>query len=367
MGKNKRLGISVFVVILTIIMALSVIFTFSISYMFSTDGISGRLFGKYIYIMETADMEPEIDKGAAVIADDSEIAVLIEGNVILFKNGKREDVMRIRGVEHNTDGTVYRVSSDSSVDKTIDVSKDNVIAKCTTEGKNLGALISFLSSTPGIIVGMLLPCCVILAVLIIKIVSMKKAGTEEKNDPVQDYEDDDDDEEFKGFNGKQVKLHSASSPLFDPEKDIDPGIEFEKKKSSIAQNFKQKSGAAPRKPQRRNQQGAPKAAVERFKAAVDEKPNAPVSRKPTLVPEDSNPVDSEKLAAIKAALSQPESGDNTAKPETTSPASVEKTASFKAVKPVQKKTPAKKPAVKNDEINSIDDLIKVLENEKKKL
>ena len=51
-------------------------------------------------------------------------------------------------------------------------------------------------------------------------------------------------------------------------------------------------------------QTVPKAAVERFKAAVDEKPNAPVMRKSTLVPENANPDVSEKLAAIKAALSQ---------------------------------------------------------------
>lgn len=378
MAKNKRLGVSVFVVILTIIMALSVIFTFSISYMFSSDGVSGKLFGKYIYIMDTADMTPEIDKGSAVIADEDGIAVLIEGNVILFKNGKRENVMRIREVVHNTDSTIYRVSPDTAADNTLEVSKDNVIAKCTTESHNLGVLISFLSSMPGIIIGMLLPCFVILALLIMKIIAIRKSDNEEDTSADTDFDDDDDDdEEFKGFNGHQVKPIS-SAPLFNPESDLNPDEDFERKKSSIAQNFSQKPGAAPRRPARKPQQNSPKAAVERFKAAVDEKPNAPVSRKPTLVPESSNPVVSEKLAAIKAALSQQEEQENGTASSSSDNNSAEKTATFKAVKPQQpepavsrpaarKPEPVRKVSSKTSNINSIDDLIKALEEEKKKL
>lgn len=373
MAKNKRLGISVFVVILTIIMALSVIFTFSISYMFSSDGVSGKLFGKYIYIMDTADMTPEIDKGSAVIADEDGIAVLIEGNVILFKNGKRENVMRIREVVHNTDSTIYRVSPDTAADNTLEVSKDNVIAKCTTESHNLGVLISFLSSMPGIIIGMLLPCFVILALLIMKIIAIRKSDNEEDTSSDTDFDDDDDDDEFKGFNGHHVKPIS-SAPLFNPESDLNPGEDFERKKSSIAQNFSQKPGAAPKRPARKPQQNSPKAAVEKFKAAVDEKPNAPVSRKPTLVPENSNPVVSEKLAAIKAALSQQESQENDTASSSADNNSAEKTATFKAVKPQQSEptvnksaAPVKKAPSKTSNINSIDDLIKALEEEKKKL
>lgn len=373
MAKNKRLGISVFVVILTIIMAVSVVFTFSVSYIFSSDGVSGKLFGKYIYIMDTADMESEIEKGSAVIADEDGIAVLIEGNVILFKNGKRENVMRIREVVHNTDSTVYRVSPDSEPEKIIEISKDNVIAKCTTESRNLGAVISFLSSMPGIIVGMLLPCFIILALLIMKIVSIRKADNNEDMAEADYDDDDEDDEEFKGFNGHQVKPIS-SAPLFNPESDLNPGDDFERKKSSIAQNFSQKPGAAPKRPVRKQQQNAPKAAVEKFKAAVDEKPNAPVTKKPTLVPENSNPVVSEKLAAIKAALSQQENkGEISADNANTDSGSAEKTAAFKAVKPQQGKSAASKPAPvkkapsKTSNINSIDDLIKALEEEKKKL
>ena len=91
---------------------------------------------------------------------------------------------------------------------------------------------------------------------------------------------------FEGFNGKPVKKSQYISIYLIPEEDINPGDDFERKKSSIAQNFGRKP-AADKKRSEHMDQTVPKAAVERFKAAVDEKPNAPVMRKSTLVPENA--------------------------------------------------------------------------------
>ena len=375
MAKNKRLGVSVCVVVLTIIMIIAIVFTLSINYMFSSGGVSGKMFGRYIYIMETAEMQPEIEKGSAVIASEDGITVLTEGNVILFKNGGREDVMRIKEVVHNTDSTVYRAALDSSPESTVDVSKENVIAKCTTESHNLGAVIRFLKSIPGILIGMILPCIIILAFLIFKIISIRKADGDEDTYQ-EDEEEDGSGGEFEGFNGKPVKSRSTS-PLFNPEEDINPGDDFERKKSSIAQNFGRKP-AADKKRSEHMDQTVPKAAVERFKAAVDEKPNAPVMRKSTLVPENANPDVSEKLAAIKAALSQKNENQDVNAQKAVEPDISGRTSAFKAVKPqqqnsgvsqkpVRKNTAQKRMQTGKDNINSIDDLIKALEEEKRKL
>jgi hypothetical protein len=356
-------------------MIIAIVFTLSINYMFSSGGVSGKMFGRYIYIMETAEMQPEIEKGSAVIASEDGITVLTEGNVILFKNGGREDVMRIKEVVHNTDSTVYRASLDSSPESTVDVSKENVIAKCTTESHNLGAVIRFLKSIPGILIGMILPCIIILAFLIFKIISIRKADGDEDTYQ-EDEEEDGSGGEFEGFNGKPVKSRSTS-PLFNPEEDINPGDDFERKKSSIAQNFGRKP-AADKKRSEHMDQTVPKAAVERFKAAVDEKPNAPVMRKSTLVPENANPDVSEKLAAIKAALSQKNENQDVNAQKAVEPDISGRTSAFKAVKPqqqnsgvsqkpVRKNTAQKRTQTGKDNINSIDDLIKALEEEKRKL
>ncbi len=400
MAKSKRLGVSIFVVILTILMAVSVVMTFAISYIFGNDGVSGKLFGSHIYIMETDDMYSDpakktpITKGSAIIAEDED--TFPPGTVILFKNGAREDVMRVREITYDDNNkSTYHVAADLTPEKTYEVKGEDVIAKSVTVSENLGGLISFLSSVPGIIVGMILPCFVILAMLIIKIVSMRKADDEEDEayDEYEDYDDDDDDNEYEGFNGHKVKaLHHSSgsgSPLFNPESDINPTDEFERKKSSIAMNFSQK-GAAAKRPAR-DRREAPKAAVERFREAVDEKPRVPVARKGSLVPEGQEVSSDEKLAAIKAALSGQQTESPRTAPSVRRTESVEKTARFTAIKddvkpaparPVAKpapKAPAKpaarpvapkpaaKPSDKASNISSIDDLIKILEEEKKKL
>lgn len=382
MTKGKRLGFSIFIAVLTVILIVCILCTVGVNYIFSSSSSSGRIFGKNIYIMNTADMMPELEKGAAVIAEDSEITVLTEGNVILFKQDKNvENVMRIVEVVHNTDSTVYRVASDSKPNEIIDVSKENVIAKCTTESAHLGKIIRFLKGITGILVGMILPCVVLLALLILKIFSIRKRGKEEEEEMFFNKTEADNDD--SGASG------NSSNPLFDPLTGGKPDTNFEAKKSSIAENFSMKPAAKRNVSDGRNMQS--ESAVEKFRAAVDEKPSAPVTRRPSLVPDSARNDKSHKMAAIKAALNNKDNNNEVA-------ANFEKTASFnissikekdtysnqsEQQKPVKqqmtsqtrKKTvqtaqsqEAKKPvSKKHDNINSIDDLIKALEEEKKKL
>lgn len=376
MTKGKRLGFSIFIAVLTVILIACILCTVGVNYIFSSSSSSGRIFGKNIYIMNTADMMPELKKGSAVIAEDSEITVLTEGNVILFKQDKNiENVMRIVEVVHNTDSTVYRVASDSKQNEIIDVSKENVIAKCTTESEHLGKAIRFLKGIKGILIGMIFPCVILLALLIFKIFSIRKRGKEEEEEMFLNKSESDNDDNESSAN--------SSNPLFDPLTGGKPDIDFEAKKSSIAENFSMKPAAKKNVSDGRNMQS--ESAVEKFRAAVDEKPSAPVTRRPSLVPESAGNDKSHKMAAIKAALNNK---DN--KNEVT--ANFEKTTSFKIPsaqerdsytnqhKPVRQQTApqakkktvqsqaAKKPVTKKqDNINSIDDLIKALEEEKKKL
>ncbi|MGN0622308.1 MAG: hypothetical protein ACI4I9_10620 [Porcipelethomonas sp.] len=381
MAKKKRLGVSVFVVILTVLMLCVILFTAMVNFKFSSSAESGTLFGKHIFVFETEDMAPEIDKGSAVIADSDDIQVLTEGNVILFSQGEGfESVMRIREVIHNTDNTVYKVAYDADPDNVIEVNKKNVIAKCDTESQNLGKLITFLKSTVGLLVGLLLPCVLLLVLIIVKLVSVRK-GSEEDEEYEDEFDEDFDNDEDE-YEEEDSLLRKRVNPLFTPDANINQGEEFERKKSSIAKNFAQKPGAV-RSRGRIPSEKTAENAVERFKAAVEDKPSAPVTRKATLAPDGANHDKNEKMAAIKAALSQGESlssertktiESKTMKIKITDERKAEpvqepvlnKTADNRsavskpsAPKPVQKK--------KSDDIKSIDDLIKLLEAEKKKL
>ena len=371
MAKKRKLGISVFVVILTILMLAVIIFTAMVNFKFSSSAKSGTLFGKHIYIMENNDMAPELSKWSAVISDSGDIQVLTEGSVILFKQNKNFDsVMRISEVVHNTDSTVYKVSSDAEPDKTIEIDKSAVIAKCNKESQNLGKILNFLKSTKGLIAGLLLPCLILLTVIIVKIVSVRKSSDELEDNyenEEEDFDDEDDDEE-------DSLLRKRINPLFIPDGSINQGEEFEKKKSSIAKNFAQKPGAVKSREVRRiPAQKESENAVERFKAAVEEKPSAPVMKKPTLAPDGSNPDINEKMAAIKAALSQ---GNGKTDPDNSRTMKINISDESKNYntehKPartenVQSKKVSDSTKKKDDNIKSIDDLIRILEEEKKKL
>ena len=374
MTKGKRLGFSIFVAVLTVILIACIACTIGINYIFGSSSSSGSIFGKNIYIMNTADMMPELEKGAAVIAEKNEITVLTEGNVILFKQDKNENVMRIVEVVHNTDSTVYRVSADSKQDEIIDVPKENVIAKCTTESISLGKVIKFFKGITGILVGMIFPCVILLAMLIFKIYSVRKRGNEEE------------DEMFyvqpEGEDVNNDSSGTSANPLFDPLTGVKPDISFEEKKSSIAENFSMKPAAKRNISDNNNIQS--ENAVEKFRAAVDEKPSAPVTRRPSLAPEASRNDKNHKMAAIKAALNKKVDADDKIDLEKTAafkiPAAQEKTGEPKSQpvrqqtvsqpirkNPVQNKPVKKTVPKKQDNIHSIDDLIKALEEEKKKL
>lgn len=380
MTKGKRLGFSIFIAVLTVILIACIVCTVGINYIFGSSSSSGRIFGKNIYIMNTADMMPEIENGAAVIAEENEITVLTEGNVILFKQDKNnENIMRIVEVVHNTDSTVYRVAADSKQDEVIDVSKENVIAKCTTESMRLGKVIKFSKGIIGILIGMILPCVILLALLVIKIYSVRKRGNEEEEEMFYIKPEADD--------VNNESMGTSANPLFDPLTGVKPDMSFEAKKSSIAENFSMKPAAKRNIANNSNIQA--ENAVEKFRAAVDEKPSAPVTRRPSLAPDASRSDKNHKMAAIKAALNNQVNKNNNKSDEKID---LEKTAAFKipsaqekiteskpqqvkqqtAHQPVQKNPvqnqPVKKPAPKKqDNIHSIDDLIKALEEEKKKL
>lgn len=321
-------------------------------------------------------MEPELKKGSAIISDSDEISVLIEGNVILFsEQAGFENIMRITEVVHNTDKTVYRVAGDNAQDNVLNVPKENVIAKCAIESPRLGKVITFLKSMTGVIFGMILPCVILLTMLIVKILTARRRNKLENEEIVYP------ETEFGIGSNKNDDRNQSSNPLFDPTMASKPGADFVLKKSSIAENFSMKAAAKkkPAGPAGRNVQA--ENAVEKFRAAVDDKPAPPVSHKASLAPEAANKT--EKMAAIKAALNNNEEktseivNRNTEHNNTSSLKAPENTSEnfeskktepvLKRQNPIEQKPKAKAASQRQDNIKSIDDLIKALEEEKKKL
>ena len=383
MKDGKSLGLSIFCVVLSIALAALIIFAVGVNYIFGSSLTSGSFMGMDIFVMNSDIMEPEIKEGSAVIANGEETAVLTEGNVILFRESEdTENVMRITQVVHNTDNTVYKVMGDNAPDKILDVPKDDVIAKCAVESERLGSVISFMKSIPGIILFMLIPCLILVFLIVMKISIVRKRAAEDEDIVYP---------ETYGFGiGNMEERDPSKNPLFDPSminKSDDVG--FEMKKSSIAEHFAVKQGA------KGFQQTGPldrdikkENAVERFKAAVDEKPPVPISRTATLAPDIDAMGDEDKLAAIKSVLEGAGASvtvENTVPEQTAEAASEEAPEaapetdnSYEQAREFRNAAESRNTAndtseetasssKPEDNIKSIDDLIKALEEEKKKL
>lgn len=377
MKRNKSLGLSIFFLVLTVVLIAVVIFTVGINYIFGASVRSGRIFGKNIFVMNSDIMEPELSKGSAIIADSNEISVLIEGNVILFSEQKGfENIMRIVEVVHDTDKTVYRVAGDNDQSNVLNVPKENVIAKCTTESPRLGKVITFLKSMTGVILGMIVPCIILLVMLMVKIFSAKRRNKQENEEIVYP------ETSFGIGSNKNDDRNYSSNPLFDPSMAPKPDADFVMKKSSIAENFSIKAAAKrkPSKPEERNVQT--ENAVEKFRAAVDEKPSSPISQKATLAPETSMTDKTEKMQAIKEALNNTEDNLELEKQNIGNTFSLNMSSNEDMHSEPDKlddiindndtlekspKISEKATSKKQDNIKSIDDLIKALEEEKKKL
>ncbi len=378
MKDGKSLGLSIFCVVLSIALAALIIFAVGVNYIFGSSLTSGNFMGMDIFVMNSDIMEPEIKEGSAVIANGEETAVLTEGNVILFRESEdTENVMRITQVVHNTDSTVYKVMGDNAPDRVLDVPKENVIAKCAVESERLGGVINFMKSIPGIIICMLIPCLILVFLIIMKISIVRKRAAEDEDIVYP---------ETYGFGiGNLDERDPSKNPLFDPSMvNKSDDVSFEMKKSSIAEHFAVKQGAKGFQPTAPNERDMKKEnAVERFKAAVDEKPPVPISRTASLAPDIGAMDDDDKLAAIKSVLENAaapapvkETAPETPEQPVVQPApetdnSYEQAREFRNVADnnAAEQAPEEKALSSNpeDNIKSIDDLIKALEEEKKKL
>ena len=367
MKDGKSLGLSIFCVVLSIALAALIIFAVGVNYIFGSALTSGNFMGMDIFVMNSDVMEPEIKEGSAVIANGEETAVLTEGNVILFhESDDAENVMRITQVVHNTDSTIYKVMGDNAPDRILDVPKENVIAKCAVESERLGSVITFMKSIPGIIVCMLIPCLILVFLIIMKITTLRKRA-EEDEDIVYP--------ETYGFGiGSSDERDPSKNPLFDPSMaNKNDDVSFEMKKSSIAEHFAVKQGAKGFQQPMPNERDIKKEnAVERFKAAVDEKPPVPISRTATLAPEIGAIDDDDKLTAIKSVLENAGEPKQTAEPEPAVQApetnnSYEEAREFRNAAESSSSEETAPSSNPEDNIKSIDDLIKALEEEKKKL
>ena len=255
---EKKKGFSILKIFIVIVCLAAIISSVVTNVAFSNDKIPSIL-GRYIYVVDKKDnMGTYVSEGSALIAKDAKKQTITNGQIVICKPADETNnsgEYRLREIINaDTVNDKYGTKDASHIDKEkhvqsyershIDkggedgsgtISKKDILAVCSgyPESKDLGAFIRFTTSIKGILLLLILPCIVLVALLIAKIASSK---------------DDDDDENFDFYEydeeaGKapQVRSHVKSgNPLFEANQEIQPSDELERKKMSIAENFSQK-------------------------------------------------------------------------------------------------------------------------------
>ena len=190
------------------------------------------------------DPSKDIIKGEALLAKAvSDSDTLLKDDIVLCYPAESPDKLCIRSIQEiitDASGSETYITADSSHYGNADnsITKDKIKAVCTghPKSKELGAFIRFTKSIAGIALELLLPCIILMMFLIARIVSSRnKVEEEEENYDFYEYDDDEGQSE-----AKKPSHAKPENPLFENFQEIQPSGELERKKMSIMENFSQK-------------------------------------------------------------------------------------------------------------------------------
>lgn len=233
--KKKRF--SVLRCFISIICVLFIIISVGINLIYSQKK-TPCFMGRYFYIVTENDTNgiSDVTPGAAIIAKDATNISIAQKDLVLCYPAGDPDNLRLCGIYNivqGDDGTEkYQVYYDGHEDNTDLITKDKIAAICTgyPESAELGSFISFTRGIPGIVAELIIPCIILLVFFISRISSKN----EEEEAEIPDFTP-----ERKNTEKKKTS-QSSSAPLFEPSQEIQSSEELERKKMSIAENFSQK-------------------------------------------------------------------------------------------------------------------------------
>lgn len=238
MKKKKRF--SILKCFISIICVIFIAATVAVNIIYSQNK-TPNLLGRYFYIVTENDTNgiSDVTPGAAIIAKDASGISVAQKDLVLCYPAGDPNNLRLCGIYNivqGEDGTEkYQLYYDGHEDNTDLITKEKIAAVCTgyPESAELGSFITFTRSIPGIVAELIIPCIILLVFFISRISSKEEEAEEEEN---FDFSGN------KSGNKKPVQKKNASkpAPLFEPSQDVQASDELERKKMSIAENFSQK-------------------------------------------------------------------------------------------------------------------------------
>lgn len=341
----KKKSKSILAVVLAILLLIVVAVSLTTNILFSRKD-TPKIFGHYIYLMEYDTMEAagaavatgttsmdgsdagtvdsqsaaaSIHKHTAVIASAyQESDPIAKNNAVLCTlapddtstdiDSDRIAVRRIYNIEQDETGVLKyypTTMKTSDVGTEPPITVDSILGKCAYESGEMYTYVKFVTGVPGILTMLVLPSVILVIMLIVAIVRANGGHDdeytfEENYDEV--YSEDSYDDSDSAYDDEEL---GGRSPLFRPS-EATQSRSFEKKRSSIAENFERKQ-VNPNSPYQ-------KARTMQFKAQHD-------------VPIYTNPADQIPLGGSAPSDAAPAAGSTTAY-EGTHAGTTSNTASF---------------------------------------
>lgn len=242
--ENKK-RFSLLKVIITVICILFIVASLAVNILFSGNKIP-NFFGRYFYVVDSNSVGEGVTPSALILAKEKSDKPAANGDIVLCYPDET-DQLQLRGIcdiVETEDGQrkyAIGIGSTAVVDENGDrvtITDDKIAAVCTgsTQSLELGRFIQFTLNIKGILLELILPCVILVIFLIVKIASSSNKEDENEEDyNFYEYEEGDDENMYA-----PPSHEKQNGPLFEPAQEIQPSGEFERKKMSIAENFAQK-------------------------------------------------------------------------------------------------------------------------------
>ena len=172
--KAKRGPMQIIGIVVIFILAVLIILTFVIFGMFRDSGTAPKLFGYRVYVVPNDRMEPRIPKGSAVFVEEG--ATPNPQSVILCSISDELYVIGFVGTETAENGEVsYIVKYDNATDdRTWGISESDIIGVAQTYDSFLGWVIRFASSKAGMMTIVIVPCLLVIIYEVLMLVLSRK-------------------------------------------------------------------------------------------------------------------------------------------------------------------------------------------------
>ena len=405
MAKVKR-GINVAAVVLKAVLVLIILAGVASNVLFFKQNSAPSFMGYTAYIMNSEQING-IKLNSLIISKEASLPDIQVGSIVLFKDSSGVYALAgVNEIKETDSGKTYALKNNIAVDGV--AAESSIVAKAIRSYPEVGSYIAFTTTQNGIILLIILPLAILILLLILNIRKERKLSDEEfakefakenskpktepKSVPVTQHTE----------TAKKKPRPLEEAPLYEPNKPAPIKPEFVEKKASVAKNFSEKASAqSAAKPTAKPIENTPVAdilhtpdkksdklpinddfdetevnrqiekRVEEIKLSMH-KQTVSESKKNIVHPNHvSEPVPDFTADEILDQLApKPEK-----KPESVETVKiVEKPEAPKPQKPAEPVAePIKKPTVKKNppraklNASSFDDLLKVIDNEKKKL